>query len=89
MHEWAFHIVFVWVVGLIAALLVYTVLTPSTASRTMAVDALTMVLVAALATVAMSRAEAGFLDVALVLAMLGFVQTVGVVRLIAGRSDMR
>ena len=40
-----------------------------------------------MALVAIHRKEAGFLDIALVIAALGFVQTVAIVRLITGREE--
>jgi len=88
MHAWAFQISILWLLILVAVLALYAVKAPNTVQRAMAVDTLALVFVAALAAVAIRRQEAGFLDIALVLAMLGFAQTVAVARIVKRRKDL-
>lgn len=80
MHPWIFYIVILWQLTLIAALAIYALRAQTVVTRALAVDTLALVFVAALGVIAMQRNQAGYLDVALVLALLGFAQTVGAVR---------
>jgi multicomponent Na+:H+ antiporter subunit F len=86
MHDVVFIIAAIWLIALSAALAVIAAGARSVARKLIAFDTLSYVLVAALAVIAIHRAEAGFLDIALVIAALGFVQTVAVTRLVTGRE---
>lgn len=82
MHTWIFYSVVLWQIVLIAILAMYALRTQTIVTRILALDMLATVFVAALGVIAMQREQVGYLDVALVLAMLGFAQTVGIVRFI-------
>lgn len=83
MHDVVFQIVLTWQAALIAALAVRGARSKSLVGRAIALDTLALVFVAALASIAVARARAGYLDVALVLAMLGFAQTIATARFVA------
>jgi multisubunit Na+/H+ antiporter MnhF subunit len=82
---WLFQIVMVWHAVLILLLLLYALGTRKLVDRLIAFDALSIVFVAALSVVGIQRQETYYLDIALVIAMLGFVQTVAAVRLLERR----
>lgn len=86
MHEAVFVLTMLWLVALCAGLAVYAGRTRDLGRQAIALDALSYVLVFALAILAIERREAGFLDVALVIGALGFVQTVALARLVTGRG---
>lgn len=76
----------IWMTWLLAAIVIFAVRTPSNAVRILALDAMTLVLVAVLVLFATSRQEAYFMDAALALALVSFVSTVAASRwLAAGR----
>lgn len=82
MHEAVFHVVLAWQVGLVAVLAVRGARARTLVGRAIALDVLALVFVAALAVVAVRRRQADYLDVALVLALLGFTQTIVTARYI-------
>lgn len=89
MHLAIFIVVVVWLMLLAAATAWAAVVAHSTVVRALALDTLALVFVGVLMVLAIHEREAGFLDVALVLAMLGFVQTVATSRLVERRKDLR
>ena len=89
MHDPVFHVVIVWQIALAVVLVVHAVRVRRVLHRVVVLDALALVVVASLASVAVDRAEAGYLDVALALALLGFGQTVATVRLCEQRGWSR
>lgn len=84
MHEAVAHLVLVWQFGLVAVLAVYAARSSSLMVRTLTLEVLSLVAVAIAAVLAMIREEAGYLTVALVLGLLGFLQTVMIARLAQG-----
>ncbi|HLU68350.1 MAG TPA: monovalent cation/H+ antiporter complex subunit F [Kofleriaceae bacterium] len=76
MHDWVFHLAIAWIAVLIALLLVRTIRAHHVVDRTLALDTLSTVLAVSLALFAVRRGYAGYLDIALVLGLLGFTQTV-------------
>jgi multicomponent Na+:H+ antiporter subunit F len=85
MHLSVFYVVILIHLVLVAALVVYTVRCDGMLRRVLALDALAVVFVSALVLVAIHRDEPGYADVALAMAMLGFVQTVATVRFLERR----
>lgn len=83
MHDAVFQIVLTWQTVLIAALAVRGARSRSIVGRAIALDTLALVFVAALASIAVARGRPDYLDVALVLAMLGFTQTIATARFVA------
>lgn len=86
MHDTVFLVAIVWLVALAGVVTVVAARVEPVAGRLVALDTLSYLLVAALAAVTAHRGEAGFLDIALAIAALGFIQTVAVARLVAGRE---
>ena len=80
MHQAVFHIAMVWLIGLLVSLAVFALRTRSAVPRILALDVLAIVFSTALALIGIQRGEAGYFDVALIMAMLGFVQTVAAAR---------
>lgn len=86
----------VWVLPLLVALLAVSaalvllrlVRGPTGADRVVAIDALTLLGVAAIAAVSLLTAQAVFLDVAVVLALVSFLGTVGFALLFRKDSEM-
>lgn len=85
MHEWILMGTVIWLSLLLVALSVYAVRPRSALDRLLALDTLTLVVIALFAAVAAYRRSAGYLDAAVVLALLSFVQTVAVARYLARR----
>lgn len=88
MNSVLFQVVVLWLVALVAALALAAFRARTVVERALALEVLTMVLVAALAAVALHTGRAGYLDVALVLALLGFTQTLATARLAERRLDV-
>ncbi|MCA9877184.1 MAG: hypothetical protein KC442_05370 [Thermomicrobiales bacterium] len=76
----------IWMTWLLAAVVTFAIRAPSNAVRILALDAMTLVLVAVLVLFSASRQEPFFMDAALALALVSFVATVAASRwLAAGR----
>lgn len=76
----------IWMTFLLAAMVIFAMRARTNAIRILAVDAMTLVLVAVLVLFSASRQESYFLDAALSLALVSFVGTVAAARrLAAGR----
>lgn len=89
MHAAVFHVVVAWQIVLVAAIVTYAIRTRDILQCVLALDALALVLVGLFGVVAIYRREAGYLDIGLVLAILGFVQTVATVRLLEEKKGLR
>lgn len=89
MVEWIFDLFVVWHIVLIAILLFFARRTTDLVDRIVGFDALSLVFVSALAVIGTQRKEVFYFDIALVVAMLGFVQTVAAVRLLERRARLR
>ncbi len=76
MHEWLYYVVMSWLVVLLGLLAFRAVRATRTTDRIVALDTLSYVIVAALSVITLERQLAGYLDVALALALLSFAQTV-------------
>ncbi|MFP2898358.1 monovalent cation/H+ antiporter complex subunit F [Corallococcus sp. 4LFB] len=76
MHETFFTLAIVWMVGLLGALVLLASRQRSAADVLMSADTLGLVICAVLGLYGATRGEAGYLDAALVLALLSYVQTV-------------
>lgn len=82
MAEWTFNLVLLTHAALILVLLVNTLRARKVVDQLIAFDALSVVSIAVLAVIGIHRQESPYLDIALVVAILAFVQTVAVVRLL-------
>lgn len=89
MVGWTFEVALLWIAGLILMLMLYMLRTRGIADRVVGFDSLSTLFVAALAVVAVERRDAFYLDIAMVVAMLGFTQTVATVRLLERRSELQ
>ncbi len=76
MHETVFYLAAVWMTVLLAVMVATVILVRSTASRILALDTLTLVLVALLALYAAAERSPYYLDAALIVALLAFLGTV-------------
>lgn len=76
MHEMVFYLAALWTTVLAAVLVATVISVRSTAGRILALDTLTLVLVALLALYGASGRSPYYLDAALILALLAFVGTV-------------
>lgn len=86
MHDSLFYLVMSWLVLLVGLLAYRAVRARGTTDRVIALDTLSYVFVAALTVLAIERQLAGYLDVALMLALLSFTQAVAASRyVLAGR----
>lgn len=80
MHEIVFYFAFVWMTALLAASAAAVILLRSTAGRILALDMLTLILVALLVLYADANRISFYLDAALVLSLLAFIATVALAR---------
>jgi multisubunit Na+/H+ antiporter MnhF subunit len=79
----------IWIAALMGVLLVLTIVTRSALTRIVALDTLTLILIAFLALAAARARSAYALDAALVLALLSFVGTLAAARYYTRRSLFR
>lgn len=80
MHEVVFYFAFVWMTGLLAVSVAAVIRLRATASRILALDTLTLILVALLVLYAAAFRSSYYLDAALILALLAFIGTVAAAR---------
>lgn len=85
MHEMVFYVAIGWLGVLAAVTVVLAARSRSLLSRILALDTLSLLLVAALVLFAHHRRTAAYLDAALVLALLSFVGTLAAARYQDGR----
>lgn len=76
MHEMVFYLAAIWMTVLLAVMVATVIQVRSTASRILALDTLTLVLVALLALYAAAERSPYYLDAALIVALLAFLGTV-------------
>ncbi len=75
MHEIVFYLAVVWMTGLLAVSVAAVIRVRSTAGRILALDMLTLILVALLVLYADANRSPYYLDAALILALLAFIGT--------------
>jgi multicomponent Na+:H+ antiporter subunit F len=80
MHEIVFYFAAAWMTGLLAISVAAVIRIHSTAGRILALDMLTLILVALLVLYADANLSPYYLDAALILALLAFVGTVAAAR---------
>ena len=84
-----FHpVLVVWHLALILLLLGQVVRARSLVARLIAFDVLSIVFASLIALVCVRTGDPGYLDIALVVALLGFAQTVVTARLLRRRPDL-
>lgn len=86
MTEWVFALVMSWHAVLLLLLLVHAVRSRRLVHKLVAFDAVSLVLVSGLVVLSAHRGEVLYLEIALVLAMLAFAQTLAVARLLRERK---
>jgi multicomponent Na+:H+ antiporter subunit F len=87
MHDLVFYVALVWLMGLLGVLVVVSVRARSTLDGVLALDTLALVFVAVLGLFGAWRGVTGYLDAALVLAIVSYVQTVAATREHSGREE--
>ena len=80
MHEIVFYVAFVWMTVLLVVSAAAVVMLRSTARRVLALDMLTLILVALLVLYSESLRSSYYMDAALVLSLLAFVATLALGR---------
>lgn len=80
MHETVFYLASIWTTGLLLVSVLSVIRIRSTAGRILALDTLTLILVALLVLFVDAFRTPYFLDAALILALLAFVGTVATAR---------
>lgn len=80
MHELVFYFAFVWMTVLLAVSVAAVIRLPTTAGRILALDTLTLILIALLVLYADAERSPYYLDAALILALLAFMGTVAAAR---------
>lgn len=80
MHQIIFYLAFAWMTVLLVVGVAAVIRLRSTASRILALDMTTLILVALLILFADANLSSYFLDAALVLALLAFIGTLGLSR---------
>ncbi|HWV35274.1 MAG TPA: monovalent cation/H+ antiporter complex subunit F [Thermomicrobiales bacterium] len=80
MHEIVYYIATVWMTGLLCVCLVMVVRAKSALTRILALDAVTLVLVALLVIYSATTGKGYYIDAAILLALLSFISTVAAAR---------
>ncbi len=88
MHDVVYRVVVLWQLALASVLTVYAVVTRRAIHRAMSLEALSVVVVVVLIALAIRQRSPDYLDVAVAMALLGFVQAVAVARLVSKRKDL-
>lgn len=89
MTTWLFYVLSTWLVALVAVLAVHGTRAKTTVDRVLALDTLSLVFIAALALFAVRRGRSAYLDVALMLAMVSFSETLATSRYSARHEARR
>jgi multicomponent Na+:H+ antiporter subunit F len=79
-HDTIFYAAAVWMTGLLAAIVYLLIRSRSTLVRILAVDAMTLILVALLIVYAAAERESYYVDAAVILALLSFISTLAAAR---------
>ena len=85
MHDVVYYAALVWLGALAAGVMVVTLRSRSMAARILAVDTLTLLLIAALVVVAARMRVSSYLDAALFVALLSFAGTIAAARYLGTR----
>lgn len=85
MHEFVFNLAVVWLVALAAVCVVMIARATSGLVRVLALDTLTLVIVALLIVYSVTTGTAYYIDAAVVLALISFVSVIAAVRYHAER----
>jgi multicomponent Na+:H+ antiporter subunit F len=80
LHEIVFYLAFAWMTGLLVVSAAAVIRLRSTASRILALDTLTLILVGLLVLYADANRSSYYMDAALVLSLLAFVATLVLTR---------
>ena len=80
MHEVVFYAAFVWVTVLLGVMVAAVIRLPTTAARILALDTLTLILVALLVLYSDAVGTPYYLNAALILALLAFIGTLAAAR---------
>ncbi len=80
MHEIVFQVATVWMTGLLGVMIVFLIRTRSALTRVLALDTVTLILIALLILFADANRSQYYLDAALILALLSFISTVAAAR---------
>lgn len=80
MHEIVFQVATIWMTGLLGVMIVFLVRTRSALTRILALDTVTLILIAVLILFADVNRSQYYLDAALILALLSFVSTIAAAR---------
>ena len=86
MHTPVFYLCVVWLAGLLVAGVVLTVTRPDSPSAVLAADTFVLVLIALLLLVTTWTGQPYALDVALMVALLSFIQTMAAARFLRGKG---
>jgi multisubunit Na+/H+ antiporter MnhF subunit len=89
MHPVVLSLATIWIAGLLGVIVIRVITTQSPLTRILALDLLTLVLIALLALTIHRTGSAYALDAALILALLSFVGTVAAARYYSRRSLFR
>ena len=85
MHEVVFYVAMIWMIGLFCACVVMLFRAKSGLVRVLALDALTLVLVALLVLYSVTTGSSYYLDAAIVLALISFISVIAAARYHAER----
>ncbi|MGE3510399.1 MAG: monovalent cation/H+ antiporter complex subunit F [Vicinamibacterales bacterium] len=88
MHAFVFYLSLVWLVGLLAVTVVLTVTRADSPSAILAVDTSSLVLIAILLLVTIWTGRPYATDVALMVGLLSFIQTIAAARFLARRGSV-
>lgn len=80
MNDFVFYVALVWMLVLLVATLLVVIRADGTLTRLLALDTLTLVLIALLVLYSSTTGRSYYLDVAIMLALLSFMSTVAVAR---------
>ncbi|MGC4105475.1 MAG: monovalent cation/H+ antiporter complex subunit F [Thermomicrobiales bacterium] len=80
MHEIVYYAAMIWMVGLLCLCIVQVVRAKSTLVRILALDTLTLVLIALMVLYSTTTGKGYYIDAAIMLALLSFVSTVAAAR---------
>ena len=80
MHEIVFYVAFVWMTVLLVTSAAAVIRLRSTAGRILALDTLTLILVALLVLYSAANRSSYYMDAALVLSLVGFMATLALAR---------
>lgn len=80
MHQIVFYLAFVWMTVLLVTSAAAVIRLRSTAGRILALDTLTLILVALLVPYAAANRSSYYMDAALVLSLVGFMSTLALAR---------